>query len=434
MKNFFFLYFLVLSPLLFSQNSYRSNIEGEMSSPIKMSVSDRTFIDNDLAIVNTTRYSNDNNFWSTKPNKLNLVNSELGFSSLLLIEQLEELNKQSLFQIQHNPTLERYIRVFLKDRRESLSQLMDKSLYYFPIFEKYLDKYELPLEIKYLAIVESALQADAISPSGAKGLWQFMYNTGKEYNLEVNSYVDDRFDPIKSTEAACQYLSKLYKMFNDWDLALAAYNSGPTNVKKAITRSGGKTNYWEIRKYLPVETRGYLPAFYATYYIFEFADSHKLTSQKSDLTYIEVDTIHIKNQLSFSSIQKYIPIKKELLKSLNPQYKRELIPFSKEEKYVLTLPATLVSHFILNEKSIYNSMRLSNKIIESSAIIKVNKNNSHIVQNGENLSSIAKKYHISLSQLKKWNGLQTNFLIEGQRLVITNKKQDDLDGEMISLK
>jgi len=431
MKKFFFLYLLVLSPLLFSQNSYRSNIEEMVISDVTMNVSDPTFIDNDLAIVNTKPFSSNNNFWLTNLTNLNKVNSEIEFSSLLLIEQLEELNKQSLFQIQHNPTLERYIRVFLKDRRESLSKLIDKSLYYFPIFEKYLDKYDLPLEIKYLAIVESALQPDAISPSGAKGLWQFMYNTGKEYHLEVNSYVDDRFDPIKSTEAACKYLSKLYEMFNDWDLALAAYNSGPTNVKKAITRSGGKTNYWEIRKYLPVETQGYLPAFYATYYIFEYADSHKLTSQKSGLSYLEIDTIHIKNQLSFSSIQKYIPIKKELLKSLNPQYKRELIPFSNKEKYVLTLPASLVSHFVINEKSIYNSMRLSNKTIGSSTIIKVNKNNSHIVQNGENLSSIAKKYKISLDHLKKWNGLQTNYLIEGQRLVITNKKQDEDDGEML---
>ncbi len=434
MKKFFFLYLLVLSPLLFSQNSYHLSLKEIITPPIRTTVSYSAFIDNDLAVVNTKPFSINNSFWLKNPNKLNRVNSEVDFSSLLLIEQLELLNKQSLFQIQHNPTLERYIRVFLKDRRESLSKLMDKSIYYFPIFEKYLDKYDLPLEIKYLAIVESALQPDAISPSGAKGLWQFMYNTGKEYNLDVNSYIDDRFDPLKSTEAACQYLSKLYKTFNDWDLALAAYNSGPTNVKKAITRSGGKTNYWEIRKYLPEETRGYLPAFYATYYIFEYAETHKLTSQKSDLSYIEIDTIHIKNELSFSSIQKHIPIKRELLKSLNPQYKKELIPFSNNEKYVLTLPAALVSHFVINEKSIYNSMSLSIKTFESSAIIKVNKNNSHIVQNGENLNSIAKKYKISLDQLKKWNGLQTDFLIEGQRLVITNKKQDKDDGEMISLK
>ncbi len=433
MKKFFFLYFLVLSPLLFSQNNYRSGIKALKTSPIT-TPSNPILNVNELAIIDTSPLSNMNNFYFTKPNNLYREINELGFSSLLLIEQLDELDKQSLFQIQHNPTLERYIRVFLKDRRESLSKLMDKSLYYFPLFEKYLDQYDLPLEIKYLAIVESALQADAISPSGAKGLWQFMYNTGKEYNLQVNSYVDDRFDALKSTEAACKYLSKLYKMFNDWDLALAAYNSGPTNVKKAIARSGGKTNYWEIRKYLPAETQGYLPAFYATYYIFEFADSHNLTPQKSSLTYLEIDTIHVKNKLSFSSILKYVPIKKELLKSLNPQYKREIIPYSKHEKHALTLPVNLVSHFVKNEKSIYNSMNLSIKKLESSSIIKVNKNNSHIVQNGENLSFIAKKYHISLTQLKKWNGLQTIFLIEGQRLVISNKKHDDLDANKVSLK
>lgn len=219
-------------------------------------------------------------------------------------------------------------------------------------------------------------------------------------------------------------------MFGEWDLALAAYNSGPANVKKAIARSGGKTSYWEIRKFLPEETKGYLPAFYATYYIFEFADTHNLIPEKSSLSYIEIDTIHTKAQLSFSSIQHYVPIEINLLKSLNPQYKREIIPYSKGNKYVLTLPAALVSEFITNESLIYKTTDKQSDSFESTSIIKVTKYNSYIVQIGENLGHIASKYQISLTQLKKWNGLETNFLIVGQRLVISDKKQNDHENEL----
>ena len=430
MKKSFFLYFLVLSPLLFSQNTYRVQMGSSKTLPALNNIAYSTFSENDLAISDANPFQTNSNFWLTEPeNSLNNI-TETDFSTLLLIRQLNELDEQSPFHIEHNPTLERYIRVFLKDRRESMSKLMDRASYYFPMFEKYLDKYDLPLEIKYLAIVESALKPDAISISGAKGLWQFMYATGKEYDLQVSSYVDDRFDPLKSTEAACKYLKNLYAMFGEWDLALAAYNSGPGNVKKAIARSGGNTNYWEIRKFLPEETKGYLPAFYATYYIFEFADTHNLTPEKSSLSYIEIDTIHIKAKLSFSSIQHYVPIKNVLLKSLNPQYKREIIPYSKENKYVLTLPATLVSEFITNEKDIYKTADKQSDSFESASTIKVTEYNSYIVQSGENLGHIASKYQISLTQLKKWNGLQTDFLIVGQRLVITDKKQNDHENEL----
>ncbi len=161
------------------------------------------------------------------------------------------------------------------------------------MFEAALDKYNLPLEIKYLAVVESALNPRARSRVGATGLWQFMYGTGKMYGLDVSSYVDDRRDPIKATEAACQYLSKLYEIFGDWDLALAAYNSGPGNVNKAIRRSGGYTNYWNIRRNLPRETAGYLPAFLATMYIFEYAKEHDLKIRKVDRPYFETDTLHV---------------------------------------------------------------------------------------------------------------------------------------------
>lgn len=420
MKKLLLFTSLVFSPLLFSQNSYQSSIDDFKNYPIFNQENSATFSERNLKILDKDYSNKTNNDWLLDPTQGSAIENE--FSSLLLKEQLEELNHITPFHISHNPTLERYIRVFLNDRKESISKLMDRASYYFPIFETYLDKYNLPLEIKYLAVIESALKPNANSPSGAKGLWQFMLPTGKQYNLEVNSYVDDRLDPLKSTEAACKYLSSLYKMFDDWDLALAAYNSGPGNVRKAIRRAGGKRNYWDIRQFLPQETRGYLPAFYATFYVFEYASTHNLKPSKSELTYFEVDTIHVQKQISFTTIQHNIPIKKELLIALNPQYKREIIPYSKSQKYVLSLPKNLITTFIEKENIIYQNSKLKTVVVTSSNRIDITKNNSYVVQVGDNLNKIAKKHHITLEQLKKWNGLQTDYLISGQRLVITNKK------------
>ena len=194
----------------------------------------------------------------------------------LLKKRLQDLNVRTPFHLEYNPALEKVINSDLKDRKKYYPALMARAQYYFPMFEQYLDQYDIPLEMKYLAIVESALRPDARSWVGATGLWQFMYGTGIQFDLKVNSYVDERQDPVKSTKAACQYLSQLYKIFGDWDLALAAYNSGPGNVSKAIKRSGGYKNYWNIRPFLPRETAGYVPAFYATMYIFEYAEKHRI--------------------------------------------------------------------------------------------------------------------------------------------------------------
>ncbi|VAW26912.1 Membrane-bound lytic murein transglycosylase D, partial [hydrothermal vent metagenome] len=199
----------------------------------------------------------------------------------LLKERLKILDSKTPFHIEYNKNLEQVIRTYLKRRKSAFSALMERARFYFPMFEEQLDKYDIPLEIKYLAIVESALKPRARSRVGATGLWQFMYQTGKQFGLNVSSYVDERSDPYRATEAACKYLASLYKIFGDWDLALAAYNSGPGNVTKAIRRSGGKTNYWNIRHNLPRETAGYVPAFYATLYIFEYANEHNIKARKS---------------------------------------------------------------------------------------------------------------------------------------------------------
>jgi len=426
MKNYFLLYFLVLSPLLFSQNGYRFAMENY--SLVMADVKSNQILSNshkNIVILDKDFSAENNNPLMLEVNSIEYTPDN--FSSFELMEQLEALNNRSPFNVVHNPTLERFIRVYLYNRREVLSDLMGRSEYYFPMIEEHLDKYNLPLEIKYLAIVESALKARASSPAGAKGLWQFMFTTGKQYNLEVNYYVDDRFDPIKSTKAACEYLSVLYEMFNDWDLALAAYNSGAGNVKKAIRRSGGKKNYWQIRNYLPEETRAYVPAFYATYYIFEFADKHDLKPTTPKLTYFEVDTVHIKNPLHFDIIKKNISINDELLRSLNPQYKKDYIPSSVKKNYFLTLPLNLVSEFVEKENLIYSSNIKSNNEKNNFNTIKISRSNSYKVENGDNLKNIASKFNINIDQLKKLNGLQTDFLIVGQRLVITDKKEKSLE-------
>ena len=230
--------------------------------------------------------------------------------------RLERLNARTPFNVEYNPSLESVIKNYLKNRRNSLERLMSLSHFYFPMFERELDNYDIPLEMKYLAIVESALKPKARSRVGATGLWQFMYATGKMYDLDVSSYVDERSDPIKSTKAAAQYLGRLYKIFGDWDLALAAYNSGPGNVSKAIRRSGGYKNYWNIRTNLPRETAGYVPAFLATMYIFEYAEEHGFKPERPQFHHIETDTIRVKQMISLDQISEATGVNMEELQFL----------------------------------------------------------------------------------------------------------------------
>jgi len=291
------------------------------------------------------------------------------------------------------------------------------------MFEEHLAKYDIPMELKYLAIVESALKADATSRVGAKGLWQFMYGTGKEYDLKVSSYVDERSDPIKATEAACQYLSKLYKIFNDWDLALAAYNSGPGNVNKAIRRAGGQKNYWNIRHYLPRETAGYLPAFYATYYIFEYADEHQIYAKNDVLNNFETDTIVVKRQITFDQINNVLGTDPELLTYLNPQYKLKIIPFVKGRNYTLTLPKFLSGSFVSNEAQIYAYAEAEDAKREKPLpkYFEANDRIRYRVKSGDYLGKIANRYGVSVGSIKRWNGLKSNNLRVGQRLTIYPK-------------
>jgi peptidoglycan lytic transglycosylase D len=342
------------------------------------------------------------------------------FSTELLKERLALLNSNTPFNFEYNPSLEKIIKHYLKNRQETLANLMGRAKYYFPMFEEYLDKYDIPIEIKYLAIVESALKPRAKSRVGATGLWQFMYSTGSMYNLKVSSYVDERSDPIKSTEAACKYLSNLYRIFNDWDLALAAYNSGPGNVNKAIRRSGGNKNYWNIRHYLPRETAGYLPAFYATYYIFEYAKEHNLYPRNEMLHTFETDTIVVKRQITFDQVNKILETDDQLLEFLNPQYKLKIIPFVKGRQYTLTIPKYLIGKFVSNEDQIYAFAEADDSKREKPypKYFEANDRIRYRVRSGDYLGKIANRYGVSVTSIKRWNGLKSNNLRVGQRLTI----------------
>ena len=334
--------------------------------------------------------------------------------------RLKRLNARTPFNVEYNPSLENVIKSYLKYRRNSMSRLMSLSHYYFPLFEESLDNYDIPLEVKYLAIVESALKPKARSRVGATGLWQFMYGTGKEHGLDVSSYVDERSDPIKSTIAASQYLARLYKIFGDWDLALAAYNSGPGNVSKAIRRSGGYKNYWNIRPHLPRETAGYLPAFLATMYIFEFAEAHGFMVQPPQYHYVETDTIHVKQMITLDQVSELVDVPMEALQFLNPSYKLDIIPFIKGENYTLRLPQEAIGRFVTNEKAIYEHVtaELNTREKPLPQFFDTKSKTRYRVKSGDYLGKIARKFGVRVSQLKRWNGLRSNNLKIGQRLTV----------------
>lgn len=337
-----------------------------------------------------------------------------------LQSRLQQLDAKTPFHIHYNPALETLIKKYLKQRKVLYERLMKLSQFYFPLFEDIFDREGIPLEIKYLAIVESALRPNAKSRVGATGLWQFMFSTGKYYDLEVSSYVDERCDPVRSTIAAAKYLKSLYKVFNDWDLALAAYNSGPGNVTKAIRRSGGYQNYWNIRPFLPRETAGYLPAFLATMYLFEYAPQHGFNVSKHQMPIIKTDTIQIKRMISLKQVSAVIDIDLETLEFLNPSYKLGIIPYIKNKNYALRLPLEMVGTFVSNEDQIYAYAKAEFDRREKPLpkFFKLDTKIRYKVQPGDYLGKIAKKFRVRISQIKQWNGLRSDQLKAGSRLTI----------------
>lgn len=417
-RKFFLLIFLsCLAFQLFSQN-FQSNQDDDDSSYI-----DSSFSDN----LDTTTQS-----WIVEqlidtiesPIENELFTSNIDDS--IFIQRLQ--NIPSAIPLTYNTIVRRYIEMYLNKRRDLLGKLISLSEYYFPIFEDIFDAYNLPTELKYLSIVESALNPIAKSKARAVGIWQFIFSTGRRYDLTVNSLVDERCDPIKSTHAAAKFLKDLYNIYNDWLLALAAYNCGPGNVNKAIKRAGNINNYWDIYFYLPRETRGYVPAFIAVTYLMNYYKEHNIPVYKVNLS-LPVDTIIVNNRLHLRQVSEVLGIPYDILKEMNPQYRIGLIPASQEKSYPIILPEQYTLKFIEYKDSIFSyksDIYIKPELLTQSPSLShtkshYNDNYKEIVYKikpGDNLGSIAQKYNVRVSDLKYWNNLRSNKIVAGKKLVI----------------
>jgi membrane-bound lytic murein transglycosylase D len=448
-KLFILPFFLLLSFSLFAQETV------EKTTPLKPEIKrtyldsiKKTFVKDDLAacvdslwlkeLTNLDIYSN----FTEDIQTINIdekVDYELPTD--LLKARLQEMDEKSPFHIEYNQGLENIIKSFLKNRKRSFERLMAVSEYYFPLFEEAFDKQNVPLEIKYLAVVESALNPKAVSRVGATGLWQFMYQTGKQYGLKIDSYVDERSDPLKASEAAAQYMKNMYAIFGDWDLVLASYNSGPGNVAKAIRRSGGQQNYWNIRKNLPKETQGYLPAFLATMYIYEYHKEHGIKPERAPIKQFATDTVMIKRQMSFKQISELIDIPVAQLQILNPSYKLNIVPAYKDQTHFLRLPQEKMAVFTSNESKIYayvdreanireRPFQIVRPIVPQDSVntfqrLAQAKVRYYRVKRGDNLSTIAQKYDVAVDDLKKWNNIRGNKVAFGKNLKINGVEVDE---------
>ena len=348
------------------------------------------------------------------------------------IERLSRI--PSVMELAYNDIVQRFIDRYSGRLRYSVSYLLGAANFYLPIFEEALETYQLPLELKYLPIIESALNPKAVSRAGATGLWQFMLTTGKQYGLEVNSLVDERRDPVKSSYAAARYLRDLYKIFGDWNLVIAAYNCGPENINKAIRRyraASGRSqedetitaadkDYWKIYPYLPAETRGYVPAFIAANYIMTYYCEHNICPMTTNLP-SQSDTIIVRRDVHLEQIAGVIGTNIDLLRSLNPEYRRDIVPGA-TKPYAIRLPLTDVSHFIELQDSIYNVSSSGKRMVVEvdEQIAKSDKRSSgaqyYTVRRGDTLGGIAKKYKTTAAKIRKLNGMRKDFIVVGKRL------------------
>ena len=447
-KHIILPFFLFVSFSLFSQEVIEKS--GTPKPEIKLTYLDsikKTFVKDDLAACVDS-------LWLKELTNLDIYNNltediqtinidekvDYELSTDLLKARLQAMDEKSPFHIEYNQGLENIIKSFLKNRKRSFERLMAVSEYYFPLFEEAFDKQNVPLEIKYLAVVESALNPKAVSRVGATGLWQFMYQTGKQYGLKIDSYVDERSDPLKASEAAAQYMKNMYAIFGDWDLVLASYNSGPGNVAKAIRRSGGQQNYWNIRKNLPKETQGYVPAFLATMYIYEYHKEHGIVPEKAPIKHFATDTVMIKRQMSFKQISELIDIPVAQLQVLNPSYRLNIVPAYKDQTHFLRLPQDKMAIFTSNESKIYayvdkeaslreKPFQIVRPIVAQDSVntfqkLAQAKVRYYRVKRNDNLSTIAQKYDVKVEDLKKWNNIRGNKVAYGKNLKINGIETD----------
>ncbi len=358
------------------------------------------------------------------------------FSDEIYCSRLEKMSSMSPFHMDCNAATLSTIRFFASQRRGFIRVALGRSALYFDMFRDKLAEYGLPIELRFLSVIESGLRPQVKSRAGALGLWQFMYKTGLYFGLEENSYIDDRMDPDKATDAACRYLKQLYGIYGDWNLALAAYNAGPGNVNKAIRRSGDKKTYWEVRPFLPTETQGYVPNFIAAAYLMTYHAEHNIIPMEAKIHNSQLDTMCFKKGVHMNTISQILAWDLDEIKSLNPVYKSTYIPKTTPARCV-TGPLEKISFLVsiedslyLLEKSIYDpvvipplTVEVSNdslKIIEvanaQDSLINIENLKYHKVQSGENLKNISLKYNVTIEQLMEWNALRTTNIYIGQKL------------------
>lgn len=362
-----------------------------------------------------------------EPHERHGFNTEISDS----VFEIRIKNIISPIELSYNKTVQKYLDMYVKNGKWIAPKFMGLSYQYFPLFEEKLDAYDLPHELKYLPIIESALNPQAKSRSGATGLWQFMYQTAKGYGMEINSYIDERMDPLKSTEMACKYLSSLYGTYNDWILALAAYNCGPGTVNNAVRRAGGKTNYWDIYPYLPYETRNYVPRFIAMTYLFNYAEDHGFKPEYIPF-YNDVDTVMIRKELHFAQLDSVLGISITQTRELNPQYKKDIVP-AKTKEYPLRMRREYISKFVELEDSIYkfkdslffNPQKYNykpNEVYADYTPIAAQPDGTialtYTIKSGDVIGLIASWYDVKAADLKAWNGLSGNNIRVGNTLKV----------------
>ena len=361
------------------------------------------------------------NDWYLQNSVLGDCNKEFSLvtcSDSTYINRLQRL--PYIMEMPFNNVVKNFIDFYANKPKQVAFMLGIGEQYYFPIFEQALEANNIPLELKSLPVIDSALNPRALSRVGARGLWQFMIGTGRFYGLEINSLVDERCDPIKSTQAAVRYLKDLYEIYKDWHLVIAAYNCGPGNVNKAIKRAAGKRNYWDIYPYLPRETRSYVPIFIAANYIMNYYEDHNMCPMNPTIQTV-TDTIMLDQRMHLKQISEVLQIPLEELRSLNPQYKHDLIPANEKKSYAVVLPLKQINSYFEKKEEILAFK--AEELISQQAVAKIAQADLstatvHKVRSGDTLSGIAKKYRVSVSQLKKWNQLSSSTIRIGQKLRI----------------